>query len=207
MKKICLYVIILVCLVFIIPLVFTKVSIESISLAKEQGQNIVSDINNVNEKYNYGNYSKIKLLHSKTNSVEEIELDEYLYGVVCAEMPADFEIEALKAQAIVARTYTIYKIIQNEAKHIDADICDDSNCCQAWITKEERFARWEEDKSEGNWNKIVLAVNDTKGKVITYEGKPINAFFHSNSGGTTEAPIDVWGGSRFSIFTSSSNIR
>ncbi len=147
--------------------------------------------------YDYKNYNTIKLLHAKTNTIEEIPLDEYLYGVVSAEMPADFELEALKAQAIVARTYTIYKIMQNQSKHGDAHICDDSSCCQAWITKQDRLEKWDEDKREENWNKIVLAVNETKGKIITYEGKPINAFFHSNSGGATEAPVNVWGGSGY----------
>ena len=212
MKKIVLYVLILVIITFIIPFFFTRVTVESKSLLPDD-QILPSDLLPKDEKasqvnigentetYDYKNYNTIKLLHKKTNTVEELPLDEYLYGVVSAEMPVDFDIEALKAQAVVARTYTIYKIIQNEKKHGDADICDDSSCCQAWITKEDRLARWEEDKQEENWKKIVLAVNETKGKIITYEGKPINAFFHSNSGGATEAPVNVWGGSRISLFT------
>ena len=108
-------------------------------------------------------------------------------------MPADYELEALKAQAIVARTYTIYKV-QNK-KHENADICDDSTCCQAWVSKENRLERWEETKREENWNKIQQCVNETKGKIITYNNQPINAFFHANSGGTTELPVNVWGGS------------
>lgn len=212
MKKICLYVMALLALTFVIPVLFTRVSIENISLAKDmEAQGIVPETQNLQEnqdavKYDYGEYNTIKLLHTKTNTIEEINLDEYLYGVVSAEMPVDFELEALKSQAIVARTYTIYKIKQNQSKHGEAHICDDSSCCQAWISKEDRFARWEEEKCEENWNKIVLSVNETKGKIITYEGKPINAFFHSNSGGATEAPIDVWGGSRISIFANSPDI-
>ena len=108
-------------------------------------------------------------------------------------MPASFESEALKAQATVARTYTIYQI-KNGKKHEDASICSDANCCQAWISKENRFARWEDGKEEEYWNKIVNAVNDTKGKIILYNGEPINAVFHSNSGGKTELAINVWGG-------------
>ncbi len=148
------------------------------------------------EQYDYGKYNKIKLLHTATGKVEELDLDTYLLGVVSSEMPADFEEEALKAQSLVARTYTIYKII-NGSKHENADICDDSNCCQAWITKEDRFKRWDEDKRENNWSKIENAVNSTKGKIITYEGKPINAFFHSNSGGTTDTATAVWGGTNY----------
>ncbi|MBR3720588.1 MAG: SpoIID/LytB domain-containing protein [Clostridia bacterium] len=209
MKKIVLYVLVLVIITFIIPFVLTKQTVESNSLIAIK-KNEYTDSNNNKSidttPYNYSNYNTIKLLHNKTNEVEEIPLDEYLYGVVSAEMPADFDIEALKAQAIVARTYTIYKISENQSKHEIADICDNSSCCQAWISKEDRMARWEENKREENWNKIVCAVTETKGKIITFEGKPINAFFHSNSGGTTEIPANVWGGSRISIFANCRNI-
>ena len=110
-------------------------------------------------------------------------------------MPATFEQEALKSQAIVARTYTIYKILNK--KHDNADICDDSTCCQAWISKEDRLERWEESQRENNWEKISKAVKDTSGKIVTYENKPIDAFFHSNSGGITEIPVNVWGGTEY----------
>lgn len=146
------------------------------------------------EKANYGDLANIKLLHSATGEIENIEFDTYLYGVVSAEMPASYEIEALRAQAVVARTYTIYKIV-NGSKHEGADICDNSMCCQAWISKENRLARWDENLREENWNKIVDAVDSTSGKYIVYNGEPINAFFHSNSGGQTELPVNVWGGS------------
>ena len=139
-------------------------------------------------------YSTIKLLHSDTEEVQELNIDEYLYGVVSSEMPANFEIEALKAQAVVARTYTMYQIINNASKHENADICDNYACCQAWITKEERLAKWSAEEAESNWNKIVEAVNSTTGKIVTYEGAPINAFFHANSGGVTESSLNIWGG-------------
>ena len=144
------------------------------------------------KEYEYAKYGTIKLLHSKTGEVEELALDDYLVNVVSAEMPANFEVEALKAQAVVARTYTIYKVINK--KHDNADICDDSTCCQAYITKEDRLARWEESLRESNWKKIVDCVNETKGIIATYGNQPINAFFHSNSGGTTATAVNVWGG-------------
>ena len=108
-------------------------------------------------------------------------------------MPASFDIEALKAQSVVARTYTIYQM-KNSDKHEGADLCDSSLCCQAWMTKENRFSRWEDEKEDEYWKKIVKAVDDTKGKVIFYNDEPINALFHSNSGGITELAINVWGG-------------
>ncbi len=195
MKKIYLYLIALIFICFAIPIIFTR-PFESRKTSNKIPENIIE--NNIAEStYDYKNYNSIKLLHKKTNKIEEVDLDEYLWGVVSAEMPASFEKEALKAQAVVARTYTIYKIVNNDGKHKDADICDDSTCCQAWISKEDRLAKWDDDEKESNWNKIVDAVNSTQGKIITYKGKPINAFFHSNSGGKTEAPVDVWGGTGY----------
>ena len=144
--------------------------------------------------YDYQKYKTIKLFHSGSGQIEELPIDEYLYGVVSSEMPANYEAEALKAQAIVARTYTIYQIMNNSGKHPGADICDNSSCCQAWISKDERLSKWAPEEAESNWNKIVDAVNSTSGKIITYQNKPINAFFHSNSGGKTESSLNIWGG-------------
>lgn len=158
-------------------------------------QNINTQDIGTQVQYDYKKYGTINLLHHATGQVETIELDQYLCNVVSAEMPANYELEALKAQAIVARTYTIYKAINK--KHENADICDDSNCCQAWISKEDRLARWEPANQQNNWNKIEQCVNETKGKIVTYNNQPINAFFHSNSGGKTETPVNVWGGTGY----------
>lgn len=199
MKKILIYIITLIFICFALPIIFTQDFSARLAVSNENIINLQVEENIAQEEtsYDYQKYNTIKLLHTEDNKVEEISLDEYLYGVVSAEMPASFEEEALKAQAVVARTYTIYKIVNNDGKHKDADICDSPNCCQAWISKEDRFARWDDAEAQGNWNKIVNAVNSTQGKIITYNGEPINAFFHSNSGGSTEAPIDVWGGSGY----------
>ena len=191
MRKILLYILCMVFLCFLIPILFTKKS-----EPKEIKSNVEIEYKEEPSLYDYGEYNKVKLLHTKTGEVEELDLDQYLLGVVSSEMPASFEIEALKAQAVVARTYTIYKITE-EKKHENADICDDSKCCQAWISKEDRFARWNEEERESNWSKIEEAVNSTKGEIVKYEGKPINAFFHSNSGGTTDTATAVWGGANY----------
>ena len=192
MRKAIIYFIGIVLIIFLIPIICT------IRPKSETVDSIVNDTNNITiSTYDYKDYETISLLHKKTNEIEKIPLDEYLYGVVSAEMPASFEEEALKAQAVVARTYTIYKIKNSKNKHGDAQICDDSTCCQAWISKEDRMAKWKEEERESNWNKIVNAVNSTQGKIITYEGEPIDAFFHSNSGGKAEIPINVWGGTGF----------
>ena len=189
MKKVFIYFFVFLLVFFLLPAALTKKNVEAKVLEDSVEKNAEQPSD---DNYEYKEYGTIKLLHKSTGEVEEVPLDTYLCNVVSAEMPADFELEALKAQAVVARTYTIYKI-QNK-KHDNADICDDSSCCQAWISKEDRLARWDEDKRESNWEKIEQCVNETKGKIITYNGAPINAFFHSNSGGTTELPVNVWGG-------------
>ena len=184
MKKLVIYILCMVFLFLIFPILFTK-------------KNTVNnqEITNKDEEkiYNYESLRKVKVLHVDTGKVEEMDLEDYLLGVVSAEMPANFELEALKAQAVVARTYTVYKLLKG-SKHENANICDDSSCCQAWISKEDRLSKWNEEERNNNWAKIEEAVNSTKGKIITYDGKPINAFFHSNSGGITDTVSNVWGG-------------
>ena len=187
MKKILIYFGGFVLVFFIIPAMCT------ITPNKEPAQETLSTEAS-NEDTEHEKYKTIKLLHPETSQIEELNIDEYLYGVVASEMPASFEIEALKAQSVVARTYTIYQAIHNSGKHENADICDNFNCCQAWISKEERFAKWDPGEAESNWNKIAQAVDSTNGKIVTYEGQPINAFFHANSGGVTESSLNIWGG-------------
>ena len=193
MKKFLKYVLIFIFIIIVLPNLCTtkrkKQNVQTSETTEEEKQEI--------EKYDYSKYKTIKLYHAKTSQTEELSLDDYLYGVVSSEMPASFEKEALKAQAIVARTYTIYQITKSKGKHGDADICDDYKCCQAWISKEDRLAKWSENEAEANWNKIVEAVDSTQGKIITYNGSPIDAFFHSNSGGITETASNVWGGDNF----------
>lgn len=195
MKKIILYFLGFTILFFIAPAICT------VNMSDENIQETVSseEKNQDNSEENLTDndttkYSTIKLLHSNTGEVKELNIDEYLYGVVSSEMPANFEIEALKAQAVVARTYTIYQIINNSSKHENADICDNYACCQAWIDKDSRLEKWNKEEAESNWNKIVDAVDSTTGKIVTYDGKPINAFFHANSGGVTESSLNIWGG-------------
>lgn len=190
MKKIFLFVIGIVLIVFAIPIIFTnRIQLENTEIAEVS---VESEPEN-----NYSSIKTIKLYHNSSDSYEEVELEEYIKGVVAAEMPASYEKEALKAQAIVARTYTIYNIQNNSDKHGEADICDSSSCCQAWISKEDRFNKWAVEEAETNWDKISQAVIETAGKIITYENEPINAFFHSNSGGKTEVPLNVWGGNGY----------
>ena len=125
------------------------------------------------------------------DTVEEMDLGTYLVGVVRAEMPASFEEEALKAQAVAARTYTIYKIQTGGNHGEEANICTDSTCCQAYISEDRARANWGKD-ADAYEKKVENAVTSTDGETILYGGVPILAVFHSSSAGLTRAAGQVW---------------
>ena len=103
-------------------------------------------------------------------------------------MPASFELEALKAQAVAARTFSLRKMEQN--KDIEYDVTDTTSD-QVYITKEKMQEKWK-DKYEENLKKIEEAVNSTKGEYLTYNGEIVQAFFFSTSSGKTENSEDVF---------------
>jgi stage II sporulation protein D len=139
---------------------------------------------------------KINFYNEKVGKLEEIPLEEYIKGVVAAEMPALFEPEALKAQAVAARTYAVNKMqIFGKGgcdKHPGADICSDSAHCQAWESVEEQKKKWGMLNYYVYSKKIAQAVDDTAGEIITYDDQPILPAFHAISGGKTENSGDVW---------------
>ncbi len=124
--------------------------------------------------------------------VVEMDLGSYLVGVVRAEMPASFEMEALKAQAVAARTYTLYKIANGGSEqHPDADTCTDINCCKAYKSEAESAVLWGERAAEYE-EKIRAAVTQTDGECVLYGGAPALTVFHSSSAGSTMDAQDVW---------------
>jgi len=119
-------------------------------------------------------------------------MGQYLIGVVSAEMPATFETEALRAQAVAARTETLYHMLFSASpSHPDADVCSDSACCQAYKDDAELKEKWGTMYDE-YISKITSAVRDTDGEYISYGGEPIQAVFHSSSAGKTEESGAVW---------------
>ena len=110
MRKIFAIILGIIILVFLIPIIFTNRRIlnTSTSIKEQEKQKEEKQIEIVD--YDYSKYKIIKLLYKDEEKVEEINLDEYIACVISAEMPVTYDIEALKAQAVVARTYTIYKI-------------------------------------------------------------------------------------------------
>ena len=122
-------------------------------------------------------------------TVAEMTLDDYLTCVVLAEMPVSFEEEALKAQAVVARTYTI-RAANGAAKHEQAAVCTQSACCQGYMAVETFLGKGGTEDSVARIREMVAA---THGEVLTYEGKLIEATYFSCSGGSTEDAVAVWG--------------
>lgn len=132
---------------------------------------------------------KIAVFDCDSGKIVTMDEEDYIVGVVAAEMPADFESEALKAQALAARTYLKGK--NGCAAHPGADICTSSAHCQAYKSTEKLKEQWGSAFGE-KFKKISDAVAATSGKIITYDGKPISAVFHSTSSGNTENSEDVW---------------
>lgn len=126
--------------------------------------------------------------------LEEMELEEYILRVVSAEMPASYDLEALKAQAVAARTYTLRKKLGGGCKKIEgAEICSDHTHCQAYCSEEDMRKKWGNDY-ETYHGKIAQAVSQTAGQVLVYDGQPISALYFSSSGGMTESSEHVFGG-------------
>ena len=115
---------------------------------------------------------------------EEVDIEDYLVGVVAAEMPVSFHIEALKAQAVAARTYAI-KQMEND-KIIEANLIN-----QSYYNDSEMREIWKNNYAE-YYSKIAQAVQETEGEVMVYDDELIEAVFHSTSGGKTQSAIDIW---------------
>lgn len=128
----------------------------------------------------------------KDGTVETMALSDYLFGVTSAEMPASFETEALRAQAVCARTFALYRAGAGSHSADGADVCADSGCCQAYLDREELARRWG-SHAEEYAAKLSAAVSDTDGQVLTYDGDLIQAVFFSSAAGTTEDAAAVWG--------------
>jgi len=142
----------------------------------------------------------ISVFDNDSGTLMELPLEAYLVGVVAAEMPASFHMEALKAQAVVARTYAVGKMRMFGGHgcldHPQADICTNPDTDQAWESPEELRDKWGMLRYFFYHRKVERAVHDTRGQIATYGGQPIEAVYHSTSGGKTEEASAVWGQER-----------
>ncbi|WP_341279902.1 stage II sporulation protein D [Paenibacillus sp. FSL H8-0537] len=130
----------------------------------------------------------------KEQRMESLPLEEYVRGVIAAEMPADFELEALKAQAIAARTYIVRRLASGDdsgVENVEADVTD-TIAHQAYLPLAQLKQHWQGAKQTANMKKLNEAVKQTEGLIVTYNGEPIQAAFFSTSSGYTENSEDYW---------------
>lgn len=136
---------------------------------------------------------KISVYMADSEEVREMDLREYLVGVVAAEMPAMYETEALKAQAVISGTLSRYMMLRGPREDLKgAVISSDYRRHQGYMTVEKMRERWGED-FDAYYVKICAAVDETLPFTVTYEDAPILAVFHAISAGTTETAENVWG--------------
>lgn len=174
----------------VLPLMFLGKNNENFNIFNLDNKNIVK-----NSQITFPVNGKVKLYRKSEDKVEEIELEEYIMGVVASEVPASFEEEALKAQAVAARTFYMNRRNNNQckdAKEKGAEVCDTSNC-QVYMSKSERMDKWSSKEKESNWDKIQKSVKDTEGQVLTYNGLILEyPQFFATSSGKTENAKDVF---------------
>lgn len=129
--------------------------------------------------------------------VRELSLEDYLLGVLAAEMPAGFPEEALKAQAVAARTYTLYKMAlyrdKEDPAHQGADLCDDPGHCEAFADLTTQAAALWGDSVDIYRQRLQAAVSETDGMIVVYDDQPIAAVFCAASTERTESAKDIWG--------------
>ncbi|WP_025025735.1 stage II sporulation protein D [Caldalkalibacillus mannanilyticus] len=136
---------------------------------------------------------EIAVYRTGSKTIEKVPLELYIRGVVASEMPANFELEALKAQALAARTYIVRRLVEKDYSDTPkGSIVTDTERHQVYQSEGELKKRWGKD-FEPNLSKVNQAVNETMGQVLTYEGRPINATFFSTSNGYTENSEEYWG--------------
>ncbi|MBR5496708.1 MAG: stage II sporulation protein D [Clostridia bacterium] len=135
----------------------------------------------------------VSVFMSADEKTETLDMRDYIIGTVAAEMPASYEVEALKAQALAAVTYTEYLRLQNNGEMPDgAVISDDSSTHQGYMTKEQMQEKWGE-AFDTYYNRIADAVDAVINEVIIYENRPVMAAYHAISTGRTESAENMWG--------------
>ena len=135
---------------------------------------------------------EITLRVQTDGGVKEMTMEEYLPGVLAGEMPLSFAPAALKAQAVAARTYALYRRAHADSRHPEADVCSDPACCQVWLSEDRLRSAWGEDY-DTRLADYADAVKSTDGAYLVWEGEPILACFHAASDHRTESCGAVWG--------------
>ena len=179
-----------------LPIFLSVVSYDDIETNTPQKQEQLIEKKSSSKYINYETVDKdspkINIYNHKTGKTQQMDIEEYLYGVLSGEMPSDFNIEALKAQAVAARTYVMYNQENETSKHKGAAVCTDYTHCQEYKSYEELKKSKGEDWIKNSYPKVKQAVNETKGHIITYNGEPILPLYFSTSSGKTENSEEVF---------------
>ncbi|QXE01138.1 stage II sporulation protein D [Terribacillus sp. DMT04] len=133
----------------------------------------------------------VEVSRTASNTVETVPLETYVTRVVASEMPADFELEALKAQAVAARTFVVRYMEDHQAEEPEAIEVSDTVSHQVYKNEEELRQTWGKEY-EKKMKKLTKAVEATSGEILTYQGEPITPSFFSTSNGYTENAEDYW---------------
>jgi len=181
MKKSQLYSTFIFTLIFIFPIILGLCFPRSIS-----------SVPKINNGYSDAPDYTVTCLDTKTNTVSEVNLEEYLTGVLAAEMPASYESEALKAQAVAARSYILYKVNKENPEHPNASICTNPSHCKGWLSEADAKSKWDSNEQTKYWQKLRSAVKSTEGQYLVYENNIVEACFFSSGGSRTENSEDVW---------------
>ena len=178
-------------MLYFITLVLIPVFVVSLfyqSIKEEQKPTIKKENIETTTKQQETLDSTISIKINKNNEIKELSLEEYIVGVVAGEMPASFDIEALKAQAVASRTYAMYKI-ENFDNLYDIETTTDD---QVYITIDEMKSKWGNDYNK-YYDKIKTAVLETKNLVMKKDNKIFKSYYFSMSNGYTEDSVTVFG--------------
>ena len=198
-----------ICIVIILSVILGIVNIIIEKNKEKEKEQEIKEEKEEKLSIDYKANQTIRVRLSKSGEIVAMDINDYLRGVVPAEMPPYYNIEAIKAQAVVARTFT-YKRISDYAEGEGADICDDYAHCQAFYNKEQIINIWknkgyDEKTVEEYWENVNEAVVSTQNQVITYNGELIKAFFHASSPERTESVDQIWGGEKLDYLVSVEN--
>ena len=188
-------ILILIFMIIIPMMIMGNNSVSAGKIEVANGDDAIQTMESNETKVSINSKNTVSIYITLEDRIEEVDLEDYVCGVIANEMPVSFNVEALKAQAIASRTYVVSKMINKCSIGNGADICDSTHC-QVYSSKEKVFQKWGEINSDEYWNKIKEAVDETKGKVLTYNNELVlYPQFFSTSSGMTENAVDVFSNS------------
>lgn len=167
---------------------------QAVTTGQVQSQTQASGANQEITEHLYQSSHVVSIYLSRQQLIARVPLEQYIAGVLAAEMPVNFQLEALKAQAMAARTYIVRRIVNHDRTGMPVKGAEvtDTVVHQAYITDQQLKKNWGKSY-QANMNKIKQAVDQTRGVILTYNNQPINATYFSTSNGYTENSEDYWG--------------